>query len=1086
MIKELRLVKPYVNLTRDENFKYNFQDLIDEFMSGPSGPTPRFALKNIEVIDGKIDFDDRPEQTKHAISNIKIGVPFISSIPSQVDIRVQPAFSALINGSPLVIDGETKPFKDTLESHFHFNLDNLSIPKYLSYSPVELNFKVPSGQIDGKLTASFKTAKGQAAVLALSGNVIVQDLVMQERRDTPLLKLPALEVGVEVYEVFAGKAIIKSVKFQGLDLHVRRGKDGAINLANLVIAPPGKTAPEPQKASAPFSYGVGEILLESSKLNFSDDTPAKAYRTQLNELRIAIKGLTNEPGKKATAEISFQSDANEDFKYSADLQLSPLAVNGQFDIQGFRVGPLLPYYQEVVNLEARGGLLNLSGAHSLIQTEKELLITVSNLNAAFSDLSLYLAGNTEPLWRVPSLLIKDTSIDVNNRKISMAAFESRGGKGSVVRETDGTINYARLFKTSSAPEQPKAAEGETPWQVTVRNVALTGYGVVFDDQSLATPAKLAISDLSWRQENISNARGARGKMTIQAKINDRGVLRLTGSAGTNPIGGKVAIEAGEIALAPFQPYVADQINFLLTAGQVGAKGALAIDGDGQGPLKITYDGALKIADLATVEKSSANDLLKWNLLALDGLHFELDPMRLRIDEINLSDFFSRLIIAADGKINLQNLTASKAGAKEETAKPAVAEKPPQAADAAPPALEKQISIGKINLSGGNINFSDFFIKPNYSANLTGVQGVISELKPEAPGDLALLAKLDNAAPVDIHGKINPLSKELFMDIVADAREIELSPFSAYSGKYVGYGIEKGKLSFNVKYKVENRKLDADNKIILNQLTFGDKVESPDATKLPVLLAVALLKDRNGVIDINLPIGGSLDDPKFSVGGIVWQLILNILVKAVTSPFALLGAVFGGGSGEELSFVEFDPGRAALAQSAEAKIKTLSTAMNDRPGLKLEISGRVDPVNDLEGLKKIALERKIKAQKLKDLARQGTAPKSVDEVQIAAGEYERYLKAAYGEESFPKPRNLIGLAKDLPAAETESLMLKYIQVNDDDLRDLAGRRAQAVRDRLLSLGQVTVDRVFIVAAKPAAEDEKNKAKARTSRVDFSLR
>jgi hypothetical protein len=347
-----------------------------------------------------------------------------------------------------------------------------------------------------------------------------------------------------------------------------------------------------------------------------------------------------------------------------------------------------------------------------------------------------------------------------------------------------------------------------------------------------------------------------------------------------------------------------------------------------------------------------------------------------------------------------------------------------------------------------------------------------------------VAKLDNAAPVDINGKINPLSKDLYLDIVANARDIELSPFSPYSGKYVGYGIEKGKLSFNVKYKVENRKLDAQNQIILNQLTFGEKVESPTATKLPVLLAVALLKDRNGVIDINLPISGSLDDPQFSVGGIILKLILNIITKAVTAPFALLGSLFGGGSGEELSFVEFDYGRATLTPAAEAKLKTLATAMNNRPALKLEISPRVDPVNDLEGLKKASLERKVKAQKFKELARRGEAPASVDDVQVASGEYERYLKAAYGAESFPKPRNVIGLAKDIPVPEMEALMLKYTQVGDDDLRDLANRRAQIVRDRILASGQITSDRVFIVASKTTSADDKSKG--RSSRVDFSLR
>jgi hypothetical protein len=254
----------------------------------------------------------------------------------------------------------------------------------------------------------------------------------------------------------------------------------------------------------------------------------------------------------------------------------------------------------------------------------------------------------------------------------------------------------------------------------------------------------------------------------------------------------------------------------------------------------------------------------------------------------------------------------------------------------------------------------------------------------------------------------------------------------------------------------------------------------------VLLAVALLKDRNGVIDINLPISGSLDEPQFSVGGIILRLVINIITKAVTAPFALLGGVFGAGGGEELSYVEFDNGRATLNQAAQAKIATLVKAMSNRPALRLELSGRADPASDVEGLKRWGIERKVKAQKLKDLSRKGAAPKSLDEVKIDSSEYPQYLKAAYGEEDFPKPRNIIGLARDLPVAEMEKLMMQHATANDDDLRQLANQRAQTVRDALLATGQVSADRLFIVAAKPLTSEEKSKLKGKPNRVDFSLR
>jgi hypothetical protein len=468
----------------------------------------------------------------------------------------------------------------------------------------------------------------------------------------------------------------------------------------------------------------------------------------------------------------------------------------------------------------------------------------------------------------------------------------------------------------------------------------------------------------------------------------------------------------------------------------------------------------------------------------------LEPFQLRIGEINLADFYSRLILGADGKINLQKVTLETEEKKSDAPpQDKAVVKPVDKPTSAPASTDsgKAISIGKINLQGGNIYFSDFFIKPNYSANLTSVQGAISELKPETPGDLDLQARLDNSAPVEIKGKINPLSKDLFLDIVADAKDIELSPISPYSGRYVGYGIEKGKLSFNVKYKLDHRKLNAENKIILNQLTFGERVESPDATKLPVLLAVALLKDRNGVIDVDLPISGSLDDPEFSVGRLVLRIIINIITRAVTAPFSLIAAAFGGGgSGDELSYIDFDNGRSNLNQAAQAKIKTLASALNNRPALNMEITGRVDPLTDLDGLKRVGIERKVKAQKLKELARKGEAPQSLEEVQVPSNEYPQYLKAAYGEETFPKPRNIIGLAQDLPVAEMEKLMMQYSKVSDDDLRQLASQRAQAVRDALLASGQVSADRLFIVAAKPLSPEERAKLKGKPNRVDFSMK
>ena len=385
---------------------------------------------------------------------------------------------------------------------------------------------------------------------------------------------------------------------------------------------------------------------------------------------------------------------------------------------------------------------------------------------------------------------------------------------------------------------------------------------------------------------------------------------------------------------------------------------------------------------------------------------------------------------------------------------------------------------------GPSTFSDHYIKPNYSANFLEVGGRVSGLSSEETkmADVDLKGKLDNYAPLEISGKINPLSDDLYVDLKVDFKDMDLSPVTPYSGRYAGYTIEKGKLSLNLHYLIVKKKLDAQNRVFLDQFTLGDKVNSPDATKLPVKLAIALLKNRKGEIDLNLPVTGNLDDPKFSLGSVIIKIIVNLLAKAATSPFALLGAIFGGG--EELSYLDFDYGSFALSEPGIKKLDTLIKALNDRPALKLEIEGHVDLEKDKEGLRQYLFNKKIKAQKLKEMVKSGMAAVSVDDVKIEKDEYSKYLKMAYKAEKFPKPRNIIGIAKDLPVPEMEKLMLTHIEVKDDDLRLLASQRALAVKDYILKSKQVEPERIFLVEPKTLQPEKKEKL--RDSRVDFRLK
>jgi hypothetical protein len=458
---------------------------------------------------------------------------------------------------------------------------------------------------------------------------------------------------------------------------------------------------------------------------------------------------------------------------------------------------------------------------------------------------------------------------------------------------------------------------------------------------------------------------------------------------------------------------------------------------------------------------------------------QLEPLAVTVGEIALDSFFARLLLNENGEFNLQQLSRDRPPAAEppkptSEAKTVEVQTPPTTATT-------WLKLGRTTLTNGDIDFTDHFIRPNYSADLSGLSGSVSTLAFDQPADIELHGNVQGNAPLEISGRINPLAQNLFLDIKATATDIDLPPLSPYSGKYVGYGIEKGKLSMKVAYFIEDRKLKAQNSIILDQLTFGQKVESPDAIKAPVQLAVSLLKDRNGVIRFDLPIGGSLDDPKFSVGGLIFRAIIGLIVKIVTAPFAILGAI--GGHGEELAYIEFPAGSAMLDATANDKIKAVAKALGDRPAVKLDIAGRVDPASDREALKRAAVERQVKAQKFNDLVRSGEPPASVEAVEIPASEYEALLTRAYKAADIAKPKNAIGLPKDLPKAEMEALLLENAKVSDEHLRGLADDRAQVVRKSLIEAEHVPPERVYLVAPRLDAEGVKDKGKP--TRVDFAL-
>ena len=678
--------------------------------------------------------------------------------------------------------------------------------------------------------------------------------------------------------------------------------------------------------------------------------------------------------------------------------------------------------------------------------------------------------------RVERMALKSVKVDLHGHRVEIGEVSNTGTRAKLLRNKEGKIEWVSSPLLKTVRKAGQELSDERPWVGSVGKLAITDLSLRVEDQATTPAAVQVIDGFNLTGENLSSEPNKKGTISLKTRVNQKGSLKVDGSVQIFPLQANLKVETLAIPVLPLQPYFGDQLNIALTRGQVSSKGDVTAEIGKQG-FNAGYKGSLTLGDLLTVDKANNADFLKWRSLFLGGIDFRLQPMAVNVGEIALTDFYSRLIIDPSGKLNVAGIVKKPT----EEIKPAV-DKP---ADSPTPVSSEKpvlpIKIARITLQNGTVNFSDFFVKPNYTVNVAKLGGRITGLSSatDTVADMELRGTYANTAPVQILAKLNPLAAKSYLDLKADITGVDLVGFSPYSGKYAGYNIEKGKLSLNLAYKLENNQLAAENHLFLDQFTFGDKVESPDATSLPVNLAISLLKNNRGEIDLNLPISGSLDDPQFSIGGLIVKVIVNLFVKAVTSPFALLGSMFGGG--EELSNIEFAAGRASLNDVAAKKLVSLSKALNERSALKLEITGRADPEVDKEGIKRVAIERAAKGEKLKDVMKKGGEGVSLDGVEFAPGDYPVYLQRAYKEAKFPKPRNIVGMQKDLPVEEMEKLMLTNLPATPEDVRALALGRAEAVQGWLIEQGKVSPERVFLLPPKTEVDD-----KGKASRVDFSLR
>ncbi|KAF0159528.1 MAG: hypothetical protein FD159_469 [Syntrophaceae bacterium] len=911
-------------------------------------------------------------------------------------------------------------------------------------------------------------------------------------KSSPFVTFDELYVNVNVMtSIFRRALLLEEIRLHKPYVGVTRKKDGSYNFSDLIP----KTETKKEEPAKPFLFSVNNIQIVGGNIDFRD-MPNNTDHA-IRELNISVPFVSN---------IDYYMKNYVEPKFSAIVNGHTFAVAGKtqpfltsretlFDIEIKDID--VPFYLQYVPVK-----MNFKLTEARLDTKIQLNFIMHKDKspelkltgqAALRKVTLDdLQGNK--ILRLPALTVNLASVEPFVPKVHLTQIALDAPQLVIRRDKKGNINLLNLVgpdkkdaqtKPPDTPGKPDdGAKKKKELILLVDSFLIDKADITFIDAQPTKPVKIEINPLHLSVSKISLKKGDLADVDLALFIDKKSNITAKGPVGIDPLAANLALEVKNLAIRPFQPYFTESVQLDVTHGSISTAGNIALNLDAKNKPSVKYTGNLSVSNLATIDKAHSLDFLKWKQLNFQSLAAGYNPLFVNIKEISLKDFFTKIVINQGGSTNIQDITGAPKTETDKPKTPEGAQPPPEAKIAKPVEKPPDIKIGKVNFLGGTVDFADYNIKPNYRVNMLNLKGSVTGLSSQeiSRARVDLTGNVGYGSSLAIAGTVNPLKKDLFADIKISIKDLEMSPVTPYTSKFLGYPIIKGKLNFEVSYLIDQRKLTAENKVFFDQLTFGDKVDSPDAIKAPVTLAVSLLTDRKGQINLDIPLSGSLDDPKFKIWPIVWQILVNLITKAVTAPFSLLSSLTGGG--EEMSFVEFDYGSARLPEAGLKKIDALAKALNDRPNIKLEIEAYVDPAQDKEALKKAEFDRQIKTQKLKEMIDRGQAPVPLAELTIAQAEYEKYLTLAYKAAKFSKPRSALGIAKALPPPEMEKLINDNIAITEGDLTELSAKRAQTVREQLLEKGKVEPARIFLVKAPSLAPEKKEKVK--DSRVGFKLK
>jgi len=936
--------------------------------------------------------------------------------------------------------------------------------------------KVAIDAVSSNLQAQLRI--GEVSVNPFVMSLGVQGLELDLASGAPLARAQRIYVNFQASSLFRWAWSFAEVRFDGPELFLSRDGSGILNLSTLMGASDQPDPPaEPRESSGMPRLYIGDFSINDARVDWRDEVPPEPVTTIFGPVSVRVTDLNTLPERSGEQEVVITTETEGTLSWAGSLQLNPPASAGHASIHGSHFPIVSAYIRHETGLDIVQGVASIELDYAVSTSADGVpRVSVDKLDIALTDLQVNTfhgnpddVGQARRVFRVAEIALGGGSLRWPEREIQVAEFRIDDAVLELLRLDSGDFDFAQGPVSSQTPEQPDGGDadtGQADWQFALQRFVVNNFAVGLVDQSVEPVADVGADHINVEVLEISNAPGAVFPTVFSMSAREGGDIRMQGTLAALPeFATDLEVGIQGLVLAAAHPYIKPLLDVNLDSGSLNLTGRLR-HGGGE---PLAFEADAEIADFLITETDAGTRLGSWDHMFVDGLALRVSEATLEISEVRFVKPYGDILIASDGSVNLGRVAKSS--------------QPQVEGDAAAPGSGDQeaanqarfsTTIGRVLIEDASAHFADESLPLPFATKIRNLGGTLSTIATDSaePSMVKLEGAVDDYGQVRVTGSITPLDVPKNTDLSVVFQNVEMPKFSAYTIPFAGREIAEGKLDLDLGYQVRDSQLVGENRIVLRDFELGKEVPHEGAANLPLGLAVALLKDSEGKIDIDLPVRGNLDDPEFGYGRVILGALRNLIVKIVASPFALLGTLVGA-QPDELEYINFPPGRADLGPPELERVQKLARALALRPELILEISGVVDREADALALKAQRIDELIEAR-IKAQPPHGDADKGYaalqrqtlealyrevlgDDLAVLDGLRAQYTSLGRDAQTGKEAEQFDALAY---SSELRRQLIDSEAIDEATLQELAQSRARNTRDATLAVDQTLEGRIAL--------------------------